>query len=102
IDQFPEYREDFIKIFSEEIVDYALSNAIKLVDSTINNVSINYETKANIDESEYINEWEQKIYYGAPGTGKSYKMKHEYPDYKRVTFHPEYSFTDFVGGLRPV
>lgn len=42
-----------------------------------------------------------KIYYGAPGTGKSYKVDREYPNYKRVTFHPEYTYYDFIGGLRP-
>lgn len=42
-----------------------------------------------------------KIYYGAPGTGKSYKVDKEYPNYKRVTFHPEYTYYDFIGGLRP-
>lgn len=42
-----------------------------------------------------------KIYYGAPGTGKSFKVDCEYPNFKRVTFHPEYTYFDFVGGLRP-
>lgn len=55
------------------------------------------------------------IYYGAPGTGKSYrvseKIKHDYiadysskqgsPDVFRVTLHPEYSYSDFVGQLLP-
>ena len=50
----------------------------------------------------------QKIYYGAPGTGKSFeinkylKEKH-IPDERifRVTFHPEYSYSDFTGQLLP-
>ncbi|OWP85128.1 hypothetical protein BWK59_01790 [Flavobacterium davisii] len=46
------------------------------------------------------------IYYGAPGTGKSYKIDQEiqnlHPNfYERVTFHPEYDHTNFVGGYRP-
>ena len=55
------------------------------------------------------------IYYGAPGTGKSYrvseKIKHDYitdysskqgsPDVFRATLHPEYSYSDFVGQLLP-
>lgn len=46
------------------------------------------------------------IFFGAPGTGKSYKINnklknidHKY--YERVTFHPEYDHTNFVGGYRP-
>ena len=54
------------------------------------------------------------IYYGAPGTGKSYQVneliKKVYPDYGsdkdndyvfRVTLHPEYTYTDFVGQILP-
>ena len=48
------------------------------------------------------------IYYGAPGTGKSYKIDkmletEKIPDsqVKRVIFHPDYTYTDFIGGLSP-
>lgn len=51
----------------------------------------------------------QKIYYGAPGTGKSFAIKKylEKEEVKdeyifRTTFHPEYTYNDFVGQLVPV
>ena len=55
----------------------------------------------------------QKIYYGAPGTGKSYKVRKmiekEYPDpdmrdahCRRLIFHPTYSYADFVGSIKPL
>ena len=49
----------------------------------------------------------QVIYYGAPGTGKSYavdklvKSRPGNPAIVRVTIHPEYTYMDFVGQLLP-
>jgi len=44
-----------------------------------------------------------KIVYGAPGVGKSYSIKQEIGDSKSfvTTFHPEYSYSDFLGSFRP-
>lgn len=48
----------------------------------------------------------QKIYYGAPGTGKSYKvnelLKGKEEQTERVTFHPEYDYVSFIGGFKPI
>jgi len=51
----------------------------------------------------------QKIFYGAPGTGKSFciddMLNHQNIDLNyiyRVTFHPEYSYADFIGQILPV
>lgn len=47
-----------------------------------------------------------RIYYGAPGTGKSWAVKEfvsqQYNKSWRTTFHPEYNYFDFVGGLKPI
>jgi hypothetical protein len=44
------------------------------------------------------------IYFGPPGTGKSYRAKKSAEGSKITTtlFHPEYSYSDFVGSYRPV
>lgn len=46
-----------------------------------------------------------KIFYGAPGTGKSHKVKElvqgKEERTERVTFHPEYDYNAFVGGYKP-
>lgn len=45
------------------------------------------------------------IFYGAPGTGKSHKINQIISDKlertERVTFHPEYDYSSFVGGYKP-
>lgn len=46
------------------------------------------------------------IYYGVPGSGKSYSIREDYilrdSNHLTVTFHPEYSYYDFVGSISPV
>lgn len=47
------------------------------------------------------------IYYGAPGTGKSYTVKEKLKDVPKnnvetVTFHPDYDYASFVGGYKPI
>ncbi len=45
------------------------------------------------------------LFYGVPGCGKSYKIKSEYCDdaryMERVVFHPDYTYSDFIGQLLP-
>jgi 5-methylcytosine-specific restriction endonuclease McrBC GTP-binding regulatory subunit McrB len=47
------------------------------------------------------------IYYGSPGTGKSFKVNEilkslDKKYYERITFHPEYDNACFVGGYKPI
>lgn len=50
----------------------------------------------------------QTIYYGAPGTGKSYTIDNEIIKSVadefvfRVTFYPDFTYSDFIGQLLPV
>lgn len=46
----------------------------------------------------------QVIYYGAPGTGKSYEINRQsagYPTF-RTTFHPDSDYASFVGAYKPI
>src|SRR5699024_7641624 len=57
-----------------------------------------------------------RLYFGAPGTGKSYSIasfiknnglpnysdKTDHQNVFRITLHPEFSYTDFVGQVMPV
>lgn len=46
----------------------------------------------------------QKIYFGAPGTGKSHEIKELIKDAKhiRTTFHPDSDYSTFVGSYKPI
>ena len=51
-----------------------------------------------------------RIVFGAPGTGKSFGLKDDCEKlmedttgtYERVTFHPDYTYSQFVGTYKPV
>ena len=74
---------------------------------TVDDEPVDFEYK------EIAMEPKQVIYYGAPGTGKSFEVDKQlvkkYPDEEardyhtaRVVFHPDYTYSDFVGSIRPV
>lgn len=46
----------------------------------------------------------QQIFYGAPGTGKSYKVNQvlKESDSIRTTFHPDSDYSTFVGAYKPI
>ena len=65
-----------------------------------------FEEKENYDLEE-IEKPYNRIVYGAPGTGKSHVLeldaKYYFEDnWARTTFHPEYSYADFIGTYRPI
>ncbi len=83
--------------------------------------NLNDNTKDKNDEEEFkeivfktgffsIPEFERnRIVFGAPGTGKSYRLKKDCNEllkdlntYERVTFHPDYTYSQFVGTYKPI
>lgn len=48
---------------------------------------------------------ENIIFYGVPGCGKSFKIKKEYCNddayMERVVFHPDFTYSDFIGQILP-
>ena len=76
------------------------------------NISLNYDEiiKRNVEtednEEKRIDKPHQRIFFGAPGTGKSYELNKETQEYfgnnyERVTFHPNYMYGNFVGAFKP-
>lgn len=88
---------------------------MKAVKASVDTKSVEDEA---IDKDVSSDEFDvrQMIYYGVPGTGKSFgitkKISETYPEYDgdtsdcpyvfRTTLHPEYSYYDFVGSIVPV
>jgi MoxR-like ATPase len=75
-----------------------------LIDSEGNYMKPIYNTDIDADYER------NRIVFGAPGTGKSFGLKNDchklmmdtVGTYERVTFHPDYSYSRFVGTYKPV
>ena len=74
------------------------------VDATVESIQLKFKTDVEIPFES------NRIVFGAPGTGKSYELKSdcervksEYEgEFERVTFHPDYTYSQFVGTYKPV
>ncbi len=59
----------------------------------------------NYDQSERVKGGTNTLLYGVPGSGKSWTIQHEYCDdenrMERLVFHPDYTYSDFVGQILP-
>ena len=95
----------------KEAVDLCHAKGVKIY-LTCNTLARNDEILKLFDDVEPFvsNKKRNLIYFGAPGTGKSYSLNEDknvlledYPNnYERVTFHPDYSYANFVGTYKPV
>lgn len=87
----------------------------KTVTTLVDEDSFEFSSQTGQDIPKAVTGGKNVIFYGAPGTGKSYGIKYfirenGLPDYDpkvgnplvfRVTLHPEYDYSDLVGQLRP-
>jgi len=78
---------------------------LREIRSNQNNAVIETVLESNANQYEQVNH--NTIYYGAPGTGKSHKIiellnKVDKDRQETITFHPDYDYTSFVGGYRPI
>ena len=72
-----------------------------LSESVIDEITDNYDSGDIVDNAS-----RQVIYYGAPGTGKSHKIKEQLEGVPkenifRTTFHPDSDYSAFVGAYKP-
>lgn len=62
-----------------------------------------YQSSTCNNQKDNINQMLQQIYYGAPGTGKSFTIDNLTDDDNsvRTTFHPDTDYASFVGAYKP-
>lgn len=93
----------FIKNDNGEIIIKPVLNIVKKED---NMFEASPSTQTPQQTISFINNHDQTIYYGVPGSGKSHKIDEITKNFSeeqkiRVVFHPEYTNADFVGQILP-
>ena len=120
LDKMPEMQGSFEAIFSEDFMNDVYGFTTKLIPTRVRygqtdqealGESVaeernNYGYRYGREEIPYPH---NRILFGAPGTGKSFKLNEEQEEYfrdevqyERVTFHPAYSYAQFFGSYKPV
>ena len=106
--------ENMIKSFEQTLLE--MFEIYKIIIKQINKVygkdyDEKYDKFINLICKEKINVLDRQeknisyntIYYGIPGSGKSYYIKNELlkelnvKEYERIIFYPEYTYSDFIG-----
>lgn len=89
---------------TKEVIKTEIVNQLDNIKKMLINDKKEY---SNIEEIK-INKPHNRIIFGAPGTGKSYKINKEIKENnlkelsKRVTFHPNYTYSQFIGTYKPI
>lgn len=94
---------DDLKALDGKFIHKSTSTIVKIDQNVHMDAVLNNETTKGIIPSTNI------LLYGVPGCGKSHKVEEEYEskittekNKIRVVFHPDYTYSDFVGQLLPV
>lgn len=92
---------------NEVFYAYLLDNYKEILNTKYNMTKKEYfDSFSDINTSAPLNEPNQVIYFGAPGTGKSHTVKgytKNLPEGNvfRTTFHPDSDYSTFVGSYKP-
>ena len=112
LNYFLDYKSNVAKISpaitAETLTAYSKRVSTYLSLTNVNVVFSEAGPTAPVAESldKQIEHPHNRIIFGAPGTGKSHTIEEDravFDDaYERVTFHPNYSYAQFVGTYKPV
>lgn len=99
-DYFAVYKTSEFEYYLYFVPSLLYSNFLQFFKSVIPSVSVCHQTETLLSNKERN---VQKIYYGAPGTGKSHEIKEQTEGKKviRTTFHPDSDYSTFVGAYKP-
>lgn len=90
------------------VVECGISNVVfaQIFHKYCRSVEIEEEDETDLDNCDRVTGGTNIILYGVPGAGKSWTIKDEYCDdesrMERLVFHPDYTYSDFVGQIMPV
>lgn len=87
---------------SADVDTTAVANSVSSYYSFQNSGTGNFSTNKNVTEyKNMLDNANQALLMGPPGTSKSYManlLSKEFHNTKRIQFHPQYSYQDFIGG----
>ncbi len=105
--------EEFACAFRKEFLLFYIKNLNWIHDKQFS-IATDFKSNSTLDLDLFCSglnkkEIRNRIIFGAPGTGKSFKLNDdkdklikEGGEYERVTFHPDYSYANFVGTYKPI
>lgn len=118
LDRFPEIKDSLEKIFSTTFMNKVYGPTEKLLSVMVNHgetdeVALCRKLNSNLIKIQMADDFtffaENILCYGVPGCGKSYSVEQRYESQVtnnqckvRVVFHPDYTYSDFVGQVMPV
>ncbi|MBQ0067309.1 MAG: AAA family ATPase, partial [Phascolarctobacterium sp.] len=95
---------DFVKNFIKDSKG-KFKNFVEVSKAALENNDFNQKNISSENTSIY--DGKNILFYGVPGCGKSYHIKTFYVadshnnDNERVVFHPDYTYSDFIGQILP-
>lgn len=118
LDRFPEIKDSLEKIFSTTFMNKVYGPTEKLLSVMVNHgetdeAALCRKLNSNLIKTQMADDFtffaENILFYGVPGCGKSYSVEQMYESQVtnnqckvRVVFHPDYTYSDFVGQVMPV
>ena len=118
LDRFPEIKDSLEKIFSTTFMNKVYGPTEKLLSVMVNHgetdeAALCRKLNSNLIKTQMADDFtffaENILFYGVPGCGKSYSVEQRYESQVtnnqckvRIVFHPDYTYSDFVGQVMPV